>query len=55
MDDFPLRPGDNSNGNIHVEAAKIEHKKERDGEKIASKLTRKDRKASERNRAELNQ
>ncbi|CAN9308443.1 unnamed protein product [Alternaria alternata] len=55
MDEFPLRPGDNSNGNIHVEAAKIEHKKERDGEKIASKLTRKDRKASERNRAELNQ
>jgi HIV Tat-specific factor 1 len=54
MDDYPLRLGDTSHGNIHVEPASIETKKERDGEKIASKLTRKDRKASERNRAELN-
>jgi HIV Tat-specific factor 1 len=54
MDDYVLRPGDYSNGTIRVEPAKIEHKKERDGDKIASKLTRKDRKASERNRAELN-
>ncbi|KNG51319.1 splicing factor u2af-associated protein 2 [Stemphylium lycopersici] len=54
MDDYVLRPGDYSNGTIRVEPASIEHKKERDGDKIASKLTRKDRKASERNRAELN-
>jgi RNA recognition motif-containing protein len=54
MDDYPLRLGDTTNGNIHVEPASIETKKERDGDKIASKLTRKDRKASERNRAELN-
>lgn len=54
MDDYVLRPGDYSNGNIRVEPANIEHKKEKDGEKIASKLTRKDRKASERNRQELN-
>jgi HIV Tat-specific factor 1 len=54
MDDYPLRLGDTTNGNIRVEPASIETKKERDGDKIASKLTRKDRKASERNRAELN-
>ncbi|CAE7010668.1 hypothetical protein CFE70_001932 [Pyrenophora teres f. teres 0-1] len=54
MDDYVLRPGDYSNGNIRVEPANIDHKKEKDGEKIASKLTRKDRKASERNRQELN-
>ncbi|RMZ68945.1 splicing factor u2af-associated 2 [Pyrenophora seminiperda CCB06] len=54
MDDYVLRPGDYSTGNIRVEPANLEHKKEKDGEKIASKLTRKDRKASERNRQELN-
>ncbi|KAI4945934.1 hypothetical protein J4E91_007375 [Alternaria rosae] len=54
MDDYPLRPGDTKNGHIHVEAANMEYKKEKDGEKVASKLTRKDRKASERNRQELN-
>lgn len=54
MDDYVLRPGDYSNGTIRVEPASLEHKKERDGDKIAAKLTRKDRKASERNRAELN-
>lgn len=54
MDDYVLRPGDYSHGNIRVEPANIEHKKEKNGESIASKLTRKDRKASERNRQELN-
>ena len=54
MDDYVLRPGDYSTGTIQVEPAKLEHKKEKDGESIASKLTRKDRKASERNRQELN-
>ncbi|KAI4924577.1 hypothetical protein J4E85_007693 [Alternaria conjuncta] len=54
MDDYPLRPGDTKNGHIHVEPAKMEFKKEKDGDKVASKLTRSDRKASERNRQELN-
>jgi len=53
-DDYPLRLGETKHGNIRVEPASMEYKKEKDGEKVASKLTRRDRKASERNRQELN-
>ena len=53
-DDYPLRLGETKHGNIRVEPASMEYKKEKDGEKVASKLTRADRKASERNRQELN-
>ena len=53
-DDYPLRLGETEHGNIHVEPASMEYKKEKDGEKVASKLTRRDRKATERNRQELN-
>ena len=54
MDDYYLRPGDASHGTIRVQEADMSYKKEKDGDAVASKLTRKDRKASERNRAELN-
>ncbi|KAI4707845.1 hypothetical protein J4E89_007474 [Alternaria sp. Ai002NY15] len=53
-DDYPLRLGETKHGNIRVEPASMEYKKEKDGDKVASKLTRADRKASERNRQELN-
>jgi len=53
-DDYPLRLGETKHGNIRVEPASMEYKKEKDGDKVASKLTRSDRKASERNRQELN-
>jgi HIV Tat-specific factor 1 len=54
MDDYYLRPGDTSHGAIKVQEADMNYKKEKDGDTVASKLTRKDRKASERNRADLN-
>ena len=53
-DDYPLRLGETKHGNIRVEPASMDYKKEKDGDKVASKLTRSDRKASERNRQELN-
>jgi HIV Tat-specific factor 1 len=54
MDDYYLRPGDTSHGTIKVQEADLNYKKEKDGDTVASKLTRKDRKASEKNRADLN-
>ncbi|KAF1939544.1 hypothetical protein EJ02DRAFT_254864 [Clathrospora elynae] len=54
MDDYFLRPGDQSNGAIHVEEAGREYKKVKDGTQVASKFTRKDKKVSEANRLELN-
>ncbi|KAF1364772.1 hypothetical protein EJ07DRAFT_98167 [Lizonia empirigonia] len=54
MDDYYFRIEDQSQGMIRVKEADFSYKKHKDGDEIASKLTRKDKKASERNRAELN-
>jgi HIV Tat-specific factor 1 len=54
MDDYFFRIEDQSQGTIHVKEADFSYKKHKDGDEIASKLTRKDKKASERTRAELN-
>jgi HIV Tat-specific factor 1 len=54
MDDYSFRPGDFNNGHIRVQAAEMNYKKNTDKEKIAKKMDRKDRKAAERTRAELN-
>ncbi|KAL1604459.1 hypothetical protein SLS59_003651 [Nothophoma quercina] len=54
MDEYYLRIEDQSQGTIRVKEADFSYKKHKDGDEIASKLTRKDKKASERNRAELN-
>lgn len=54
MDEYYFRIEDQSQGTIHVKEADFSYKKHKDGDEIASKLTRKDKKASERNRAELN-
>ncbi|KAF3000131.1 hypothetical protein E8E13_004790 [Curvularia kusanoi] len=54
MDDYYLRIEDQSQGTIRVKEADFSYKKHKDGDEIASKMTRKDKKASERNRAELN-
>ncbi|CAO2650447.1 Nn.00g017390.m01.CDS01 [Neocucurbitaria sp. VM-36] len=53
-DDYPFRMGDDSHGVIHVKEADLSYKRNKDGDQIASKLTRKDKKASELHRAELN-
>jgi len=54
MDDYFFRIEDQSQGTIHVKEADFSYKKHKDGDEIASKMTRKDKKTSERNRAELN-
>ncbi|KAJ4991339.1 Splicing factor U2AF-associated protein 2 [Stagonosporopsis vannaccii] len=54
MDNYFFRIEDQSQGMIRVKEADFSYKKHKDGDEIASKLTRKDKKASERNRAELN-
>jgi len=54
MDDYYFRIEDQSQGTIHVKEADFSYKKHKDGDEIASKMTRKDKKTSERNRAELN-
>lgn len=54
MDDYWFRIEDQSNGTIRVKEADFSYKRNKDGDQIASKLTRKDKKASERNRADLN-
>jgi HIV Tat-specific factor 1 len=54
MDGFPLRPGDDAHGDISVKEADPANKKVQDGDQVVAKLTRKDKKMSERNRAELN-
>ncbi|KAL6706488.1 hypothetical protein ACN47E_005427 [Coniothyrium glycines] len=54
MDDYWFRIEDQSNGKIRVKEADFSYKRNKDGDQIASKLTRKDKKASERNRADLN-
>lgn len=54
MDDYEFRPGETSNGKVHVQEADLSFKKNKDKETISTKLVRKDRKAAERNRAEMN-
>lgn len=54
MDDYYFRIEDQTNGTIRVKEADFAYKKNKDGDQAASKLTRKDKKASERNRADLN-
>ncbi|KAF9740700.1 hypothetical protein PMIN06_005027 [Paraphaeosphaeria minitans] len=51
---WEFRPGKESEGKITVEEADMSFKRIVDGEVVKSKLVRKDRKAAERTRAELN-
>ncbi|KAF3042244.1 hypothetical protein E8E11_000410 [Didymella keratinophila] len=54
MDEYYFRIEDQSQGVIRVKEADYSYKKNTDGEAIKNQLSRKDKKASERNRAELN-
>ncbi|KAH7414311.1 hypothetical protein DE146DRAFT_31514 [Phaeosphaeria sp. MPI-PUGE-AT-0046c] len=54
MDDYYFRIEEQNNGTIGVKEADFSYKRNKDSEQIVSKLTRKDKKASERNRADLN-
>ncbi|KAJ4408710.1 hypothetical protein N0V91_002965 [Didymella pomorum] len=54
MDEYYFRIEDQSQGVIRVKEADFSYKKNTDGEAIKHQLSRKDKKASERNRAELN-
>jgi HIV Tat-specific factor 1 len=54
MDDYFFRIEEQNNGTIRVKEADFSYKRNKDSEQIVSKLTRKDKKASERNRADLN-
>jgi len=54
MDDYFFRIEDQSAGSIRVKEADFSYKRNKDSDQIASKLTRKDKKVSERTRADLN-
>lgn len=54
MDDYFFRLEDQTKGKIGVKEADFSYKRHKDGDAIASKLNRKDKKASENNRRELN-
>ncbi|KAH9865754.1 hypothetical protein J1614_009341 [Plenodomus biglobosus] len=54
MDDYYFRIEDQTAGRICVKEADLSYKRNKDNDEIASKLTRKDKKASERKRADLN-
>jgi HIV Tat-specific factor 1 len=54
MDDNYFRIEEQQNGKIGVKEADFAYKRNKDSAQIVSKLTRKDKKASERNRADLN-
>jgi HIV Tat-specific factor 1 len=54
MDEYYLRIEDQSQGVIRVKEADFSYKKHKDGDEIKNQMSRKDKKASERNRAELN-
>jgi HIV Tat-specific factor 1 len=55
MDDYFFRIEEQKEGGkIRVKEADFSYKRNKDSEQIVSKLTRKDKKASERNRADLN-
>lgn len=53
-DGMTFRAGDTEHGELHVEEAGRFYKKNTDKETIVKKMDRKDRKAAERTRAELN-
>ncbi|KAF3043126.1 hypothetical protein E8E12_002273 [Didymella heteroderae] len=54
MDEYYFRIEDQSQGVIRVKEADFSYKKHKDGDEIKNQMSRKDKKASERNRAELN-
>jgi HIV Tat-specific factor 1 len=54
LDDYFFRIEEQNHGTIRVKEADFSYKRNKDSEQIVSKLTRKDKKASERNRADLN-
>jgi HIV Tat-specific factor 1 len=54
LDDYYFRIEEQNNGTIRVKEADFSYKRNKDSDQIVSKLTRKDKKASERNRADLN-
>jgi HIV Tat-specific factor 1 len=54
IDGWEFRPGQTSDGVVKVQEADMSYKKVTDGEVVKAKLVRKDRKAAERTRAELN-
>lgn len=54
MDDYFFRIEDQSAGRIRVKEADMSYKRNKEGDEIAKKLSRQDKKASERNRADLN-
>ncbi|KAF2833323.1 U2 snRNP-associated protein Uap2 [Ophiobolus disseminans] len=54
LDDYWFRIEEQNNGTIRVKPADMSYKRNKDADEIVSKLTRKDKKASERNRADLN-
>lgn len=54
LDGWEFRLGDTSNGVIKVQEADTSYRKNNDGAVIATKMVRKDRKAVERQRAEMN-
>jgi HIV Tat-specific factor 1 len=54
LDDYWFRIEEQDKGTISVKEADFSYKRNKDSEQIVSKLTRQDKKASERNRADLN-
>jgi len=54
LDDYWFRIEEQNNGTIRVKEADFSYKRNKDADTIVSKMTRKDKKTSERNRAELN-
>ncbi|KAH7080456.1 hypothetical protein BKA63DRAFT_407249 [Paraphoma chrysanthemicola] len=54
LDDYFFRIEEQNKGTIRVKEADFSYKRNKDSEQIVSKMTRKDKKASERNRADLN-
>lgn len=54
IDGWEFRPGQTADGVVKVQEADMSYKKVTDGEVVKNKLVRKDRKAAERTRAELN-
>ncbi|OAK98917.1 hypothetical protein IQ06DRAFT_25117 [Phaeosphaeriaceae sp. SRC1lsM3a] len=53
MDDYYFRIEEQNNGTIGVKEADFSYKRNKDSDQIVSKMSRKDKKASERNRADL--
>jgi len=53
QDDYPFRLGDETS-KTNVQEADMSYKKHTDGQEVKEKLVRKDKKAAERHRAEMN-